>query len=378
MLHMLLNLLDQEDRLNALLPTKRPTVAPSHALLAAAAGWSQAVWEAALLQAPFLLTQDMLNSGFALLAQPVFVCGVHRSGTTLVRDLLDGHEALVVLPSEGTYFTNLESKLLGMPAGDRTAFLCKEWLQRLANPINQPPYWLLGRSTPTESPYINFAGYFLAWWAVLNNSTNTLWPHMAVVLAYASCTGKLCAGMWVDKTPCNERFLNRIWLEMPNAKIIHVVRDPVATFASRKSMEPGFDLRRVLRELKKSLQVATDYRLQNDQRFLLVQYENACENPNKTAGDIAAFLRIQVLPSLTIPTVASMPAVANSSFINAAAAGRILKLAEQPQNKQLPNREQLLLAAYLGKLSAQLGYRLPQIGCVRKFLMLVKYRLFWR
>ncbi len=375
---MLSIVIEKEDQLNALLPKERLTGLPSHALLAAASVWSHGVWEAALAQGPFVLTGETQKKGFGLAARPVFICGVHRSGTTLVRDLLDGHEAMVVLPSEGTYFTNLEGKLLSLPPGERAGFLCQEWLCRLANPINQPPYWLLGRSTASLSPYVDFAWYFLAWWAALKKDTNTQWPHMTVVMAYASCTGNLFAGMWVDKTPCNERFLGRIWREMPNARIIHVVREPTATLASRKSMEPGLNKRRVLRELKKSFQVAVDYCLRNDPQFLLVRYEELCENPNKVVGDIASFLHIGVLPVLTIPTVASMPAYANSSFSHKAAAGRILKQAEHLQSNALPTLEQQLLAAYLGKLSARLGYKLPNIGFMQKFFLLIKYRLLWR
>src|SRR5690606_37795143 len=40
----------------------------------------------------------------AWLDRPVFICGHHRSGTTLLQELLDGHPELLVLPSEGTYF----------------------------------------------------------------------------------------------------------------------------------------------------------------------------------------------------------------------------------------------------------------------------------
>ena len=229
---MLPMIIEREEALNALLPKTRLKERPPDELFAAAVSWSEVVWQGAAGVGPIILSNEVLKAGLQLAAHPVFICGVHRSGTTLVRDLLDGHDAMAVLPSEGTYFTNLEGKLLALPPGERDGFLCQEWLRRLANPINQPPYWLLGRSTASGSPYVNFARHFLAWWAVLKKDTNTQWPHMTVVLAYASCTGNLFAGMWVDKTPCNERFLGRIWREMPNARIIHVVREPTATLVS--------------------------------------------------------------------------------------------------------------------------------------------------
>ena len=42
---------------------------------------------------------------------------------------------------------------------------------------------------------------------------------------------------WVEKTPTNERFLGDIWREYPEARVVHVVSDPLAVMASRKVME---------------------------------------------------------------------------------------------------------------------------------------------
>ena len=95
---------------------------------------------------------EQIARGLDLAGRPVFVCGVHRSGTTLVRDLLDGHPALAVLPSEGSFYTTHRDHL---SAADRSTWrhiMGCEWCRRLANPINQLPYWLTGRGTATYSP----------------------------------------------------------------------------------------------------------------------------------------------------------------------------------------------------------------------------------
>jgi hypothetical protein len=252
-------IIDAENRFNALLPLHRPEQNLPAGLLTAADEWSDAVWEKTKELGPMPLDNETLANGYNLAAHPVFIFGVHRSGTTLLRNLLDGHPDMVVLPSEGTYYTNLETKLLSLTAGQRQAFFGKEWLRRLANPINQPPYWLLGRSSDTVLPYVDFARYFMAWWDVLKQAKNTQWPNAAVMLAYACCTGNIKAKLWVDKTPVNERFLQRIWHEMPQAKIIHLVRGPVSILASRKKMEHGVHLRDILRDMKLSFNVAYKY-----------------------------------------------------------------------------------------------------------------------
>ncbi|MFQ5335223.1 MAG: sulfotransferase, partial [Flavobacteriales bacterium] len=39
---------------------------------------------------------------------PVFICGAHKSGTSLMRSLLDSHPELFVIPFETHYFQNVK------------------------------------------------------------------------------------------------------------------------------------------------------------------------------------------------------------------------------------------------------------------------------
>jgi hypothetical protein len=152
---MLASIIQTEARLHNLLPKQRLESSVPADLLAAAREWSQLVWNVAEQLGPMPLSKKQVEDGLNLAARPVFICGVHRSGTTLVRNLLDGHPQLCVLPSEGTFYTNLEAKLKQLPADKWPAYMGTEWLRRLANPINQPPYWLLGRSCDVASPYVD-------------------------------------------------------------------------------------------------------------------------------------------------------------------------------------------------------------------------------
>ncbi|HTE01293.1 MAG TPA: sulfotransferase [Mucilaginibacter sp.] len=365
---------EAEDQLNSLLPISRMEHAPPTDLLAAAKAWSQVVWNEAVRLGAMPLSENELQKGLKFAQHPVFICGVHRSGTTLVRNLLDSHPDLVVLPSEGTYYTNLEFKLKSLPESEQIAFLGMEWLRRLANPINQPPYWLLGRSSETISPYIDFARYLMAWWTA-GRKDDQEWPHIAILLAYASVTGNIEAKFWVDKTPANERFLNRIWAEMPNAKIIHVIRDPITTLTSRKKMEPSITMRTALLDLKVSFKVAVEQSRLNDPRFLLVRYEELCDDPDVVIERMTNFLEIPVLDILTQSTVAGMPTEANSSFGKEGKAGQILKSSQHQQSELLSNTEQELIAAYIGDLATQLKYPLTKVTTLRKLYLRLKNRL---
>jgi hypothetical protein len=364
-----------EHKLDDLLPAQRLELRAPADLMAAARTWSDEVWARAEQLGPMALPDVQVVKGNEFARHPVYICGVHRSGTTLVRDLLDGHPELVVLPSEGTYYTNLEAKLLALPDRERAAFLGKEWLRRLANPINQPPYWLLGRSSDTRSPYVDFARYVMAWWEKVSKK-NMQWPHLAIVLAYASCTDKLEAKLWVDKTPANERFMGRIWMEMPSAKIVQIIRHPYATLASCKKMEPAIKLRRALRDLKLSFRVAVEQSALHDPGFLLVRYEELCDNPQLMTEKMASFLHIHTSDALSQPTVAGIPSQANSSFNKEPVSGQILKPDQHRQAEVLSKAEQELIAAHVGKLAEKLNYPLKHVGFLKKVYIRLKYRLF--
>jgi hypothetical protein len=367
-------LIETESKLNQLLPANRPEESPPAGLMQAAANWSHTVWAEAERLGPMPLSYVQINQGRILARKPVYVCGVHRSGTTLVRDMLDSHPDLVVLPSEGTFYTNLERKVNNLPEYDRAAFLGQEWLRRLANPINQPPYWLLGCSSNKTSPYIDFARYVLAWWAVVDTD-NKAWPHLAIALAYASITNNLTAQYWVDKTPANERYLERIWNETPEAKVIHVIREPLATLASRKKMEPAISMRNALADLNISFRVATNQPPENDTRYLLLRYEDICTDPGQISRQIANFLVIEPDEILNTPTVAGKPAQPNSSFNKKAPSGSIMKPDQHPQQDVLSPDEQELAAACIGEVSAKLSYPIGTVGTLRKWQLKLQHHI---
>ena len=368
-----------ESTFDSLLPDRKINASPAQELLATARAWSEEVWKAGKIAGPLSLSNEQIDNGKRLIERPVFICGVHRSGTTLLRDLLDGHPSLTVLPSEGTFLTNLSPRLQQMKDEEHDGFLAKEWLRRLANPINQPPYWLLGRSSTTSSPYVNFSRAFKAWYAIAKKdfSKNFMWPHLAVALAYATCANQgtgLTAKYWVDKTPTHERYLDKIWHEMPGAKIIHIVRDPTDVFLSRRHIEPSLNLKTFLKDLQLSYDLAVKQSRLNNKNYLLLHYEALCENPQACISRVTEMLNIELLACLFTPTVAGKLANVNSSFAADLPAGSIIKKRTHA-NGSLSGKERKLLSAHLYKSAAQLGYNLDPIGAIQSSLLKLKLRL---
>jgi hypothetical protein len=315
-----------EAALERALPRGPLPTAPSPSLLQAAAAWSDAVWNAAIEAGPLRLPQDDLQLGLALAARPVFLCGAHRSGTTMLQNLLDGHPALVVLPSEGS-FSQAGVNDVG-----------REWIRRLANPANQPPFFLLGRSSVEGSPYVHFARALAAWWPHAQS------PLAAVALSYA--VDRANAKRWVEKTPGNEQHLPRLWREFPAAKAIHIVRNPAAVYASRIRLDPAArsswrHRSQVLGDLNATYRIASG--LRDDRRYHLVKYEELIADTERVMAAVAKFLEIEWFEGLTRPTLAGLRALPNTSFMDRSEA-------------MLTAEHSTLLDAYVGRSAERLGY----------------------
>ncbi|HEY3730551.1 MAG TPA: sulfotransferase [Steroidobacteraceae bacterium] len=363
-------LLALESRLNRQLVDWRQDRGAAAASAVTAIKWSECVWRLARNSgAPELASADV-QRGLELARRPVFICGVHRSGTTLMRDLLDGHPALSVLPAEGTFYTNASHRHAAGAHGVLATLAC-EWLRRLVNPSNQPPFWLLGRSCSRGSPYVEFARAFTAWAPLVQASlgrNTACWPLLAVMLAYTACLRHgvpATLQRWAEKTPTNERFIDRLLREFPEARILHVVREPLAVFASRKSMElytyGHFDnVGAALRELARSYRVAVNRSGSGyDSRYLLVRYEQLVNEQPATTQRIAAFLQIEPLPVLWRPTVAGDVTGSNSSFDDGSDRGRILTDTEHAPAHGPTLTERQLVAGAVGRWASRLGYPLP-------------------
>src|SRR3569832_319873 len=121
--------------------------------------WSRAILTAGEELGPSTLSESETARGLELARSPVFICGTARSGTTLLRDLLDGHPELVVIPVESGFYQT-ERSLMNLRGDLHRAYFTARWLESLAW---APPSWLLP-SSKSGSPYIAFARDFAGWW----------------------------------------------------------------------------------------------------------------------------------------------------------------------------------------------------------------------
>lgn len=137
---------------------------------------------------------------------PIFIVGCGRSGTTLLRLMLNNHSRIAI-PEETWYFPDLEKEkdiLIGDGSGD--------WRERIADRVLD--------ICKVHFPHLNKDE--------LNNILKDLslsdWPKIVSVvnLAFACSQNK---PRWGDKTPGYVIHLPVIKKLFPDAKILHIIRD---------------------------------------------------------------------------------------------------------------------------------------------------------
>jgi Sulfotransferase family len=252
---------------------------------------------------------------------PVFVCGHHRSGTTLMQRLLDGHPDLVVLPSEGSYFTSFHYVARPSPTPAALDRFIAAWISRLVDP-NFAPHFKIGRAGPHHNPGVQFAERVLAWCAALQDVSPKVTPFeamLALVAAFRDVIAPRATPLrWVEKTPLNELIIDQL-AAFPEARFIHMVREPSATLESllasyRNGGVKGASAANFADSIGRSLRRARTNAQRLGNRYLVVRYEDLVAHTESEMSRVRAHLGISAHASLVTPTDCGKPVRSNSSF----------------------------------------------------------------
>lgn len=337
-------------------------------LLEALGRFADACVQLAQEEGPLPLAPSVTETARWLGQRILFICGAHRSGTTLSTQLLDGHQELGVLPSEGTYLTSLHSQVEALgPAPFRS-----EWIKRCVGP-NLGPHFKLGLE---PRPYVDLARAHAAFSRLVASDLGhgCLSPHTAMLLAwaYVSRSGDLEGLSWlVEKTPLNERHARTIAGHVRQARFLHVLRDPRWIFASQLRLidrHPSVRLNRarILHNIRRSFSLAHENSLDlGATRYWVLKYEDLVADPEVSLTPIFRGLGVASLdPELLTPTEAGLPAPSNSSYQRVS--GRVFRDSATGE-PNLTNADLEVLLAWVGpRAPGRFGYVLPRLGPQRR------------
>jgi hypothetical protein len=249
----------------------------------------------------------------------LFVGGCQKSGTTLLMSLLDGHPQLVVLPEE-THYLEERRKYTPLKSYPARLELLLQNLSSLGSGdcCDTSPGCAMDARNYSQFDYRLFVG--LARDFIDKPWMNDSLLFSETIRAYGIALGadwQNCAG-WVEKTTKTESYARLFDQLFPDARLIQIVRDPRAVFASLKNRILNrhgcfTKAHRLPRMWNRSAREIP--RLRRDpSRFLVVRYEDLVANPRKIMEGISRFGRFQFNERLLEPTRAGGDWEGNSAF----------------------------------------------------------------
>lgn len=210
-----------------------------------------------------------------------FIVGCGRSGTTLLQTMLLS-DASVILPPETKYYTALEVHgwrnrfdLTQDDAFSSATRLVWEDQARRGLDCDRAVFERFARAAERS-----WDGLFLAYLA-----------------AYAEPSGATRVG---EKSPVHTHCVGPLSASFPNAKFIHMVRDPRAVILSR--IRAGFGSNLVEPNIHRWRRAAEMHRDHAErlgpERYLLVRYEELVTDQRATLARVCAFLGIELTDAM--------------------------------------------------------------------------------
>ncbi len=260
--------------------------------------------------------EDIMNPE-TLREKPVFICGHPKAGTSLLRAIFDAHPQLIVYPEETIFFRRFLPRARNLDLAGQLKLAEKELIH-----IFQ---WNREHPVSSQAGYPD-RDYSTIPFDQVRNELHHLaqngYRHpgdilSAAVLAYGLVNQQISpqTTWWVEKSPYNEYFADQIFDWWPQARCIHIVRDPRDNFVSYRRKHPGWQAEFFSKNWLRSTQAGVqNQKRYGTDRYLLLRYEDLTASPQERLEELVNFLDIRWDNSLVEPTRAGEQWQGNSMF----------------------------------------------------------------
>ncbi len=214
---------------------------------------------------------------------PVFIVGMPRSGTTLMRALLNQHPKISLDLTESHFIPHFVSTF-----GDPPALHTPAQLDRFINQFHQTVFY----QNLSQQGY-TFGAKDLSQHADLNS-----WASIfECILRHFSPKPDQPDAIWGDKTPGYLKHISLLKQHYPEAKFLHIIRDPRDyCLSARQSW--GKSIYRAAHRWQATLSRARQVGQTLGDAYLEVTYESLLGHTEHVMGRIAAFLECDYHPSM--------------------------------------------------------------------------------
>src|SRR3954467_5975754 len=266
-------------------------------------------------------------------AAPVFVVGFPRSGTTLTQSLIGAHPRIAA-PPEMHFFSRvvLHRRYWGDLTDDTE-------VRRVV-------------AAALDTPRLEKCG-FVVDRIVERVEQRTLGGILdAIMTDFAVREGKQ---RWCEKTPLQSA--RHIWAELPNAQVVHVIRDPRESLASGYELTGGFDPPLSARSWRKfTLGNMHDGIGRGARQYLRIRYEDLAREPHAVLTQGFAFLGEDFAPEILTDPERRRSVLTATVVPWQAKVLEPIRAPESNWRKKMNPRQRARVTAIVGDMLPGLGY----------------------
>ena len=203
-----------------------------------------------------------------------FIVGVGRSGTTLLRLMLDAHPEMCIPPETGF-----------IPAAIKSSCDTTNPRREFVKVITEFETWPDFNFSPDE------------FYQALNSEPFEL--SVGIRAFYRLYAARFAKKRWGDKTPAYSIQMPEIEAVLPEAHFIHVIRDgrDVALSVRPLWFAPGKDIRTIARDWKNRIEEAR-YLSRNCRHYLEIHYEKLVTHTQSELKKICTFIELDYHPRM--------------------------------------------------------------------------------
>jgi Sulfotransferase family len=272
-------------------------------------------------------------------ARQLFVVGSPRSGTTLLRNLLHGHSSIALTTYESHFVPGVLRQYGPHPQIDSPDEV-RAFVARFKRGLLYQKGQERGVFCPSDAELAK---------AIDGDS----WAEVLRNLFDLYCDKEMAeARIWGDKTPSYVDHLDLIDSALPNARFVHIIRDPRDQALSERAIW-GKSLRRSADAWQRRVVRARSSRPSIENRYIELTYESLAKDPETELQRLTDWLGVDFEPAMLRSAAGSDELgqmVGAKSVSDAAIGGR---------RGRLSQREEAAIASLTRNVGVELGYDLP-------------------